>query len=251
MRSFFFFVCTFVSLNAFSQVMPTVVINEFMAINDSLGTIVDPLGQTEDWVELFNNSSSTINLSNWHLSDSLPNPTYYTFPVGVSIAANGFLIAWCDEDSTQEGLHVSFRLGGNGEDILIADAGGTIIDSYTFGQQQINKSAARQPNGTGSFVIGQPTFNTFNSPVSSQDLAIELPVFATHNNGIARLHITQEIGESRVFVYSADGRLQAGQPISGNAETVELGGFFGVSGIYIIKVATKTGFKTLRLVVGS
>lgn len=56
------------------------VINEFMASNDSLSGIVDPNGQTEDWIEFYNNGNSTLNLEGFFLSDKPDNPQKWSFP---------------------------------------------------------------------------------------------------------------------------------------------------------------------------
>ena len=44
-----------------------IVINEFLARNDT--TVSDQDGEFDDWIELFNNSSGTISLQGYFLSD--------------------------------------------------------------------------------------------------------------------------------------------------------------------------------------
>ena len=45
------------------------------------------------------------------------------------------------------------------------DAQGYFLDNISFDQQTVDKGYARIPNGTGPFVIQEPTFNTFNETV--------------------------------------------------------------------------------------
>ncbi len=76
----------------FTNLHGQVVINEFSAANTTGAT--DNYGNNEDWIELFNTTGAAVNLAGWHLSDQLANPTKYTIPAGVTIAANGFLRFW-------------------------------------------------------------------------------------------------------------------------------------------------------------
>ncbi|MBI5470802.1 MAG: lamin tail domain-containing protein [Ignavibacteriae bacterium] len=136
-----------------------VVINEFMAQNDS---ILDPAGEAEDWIELFNNTSDTLNLNSAYLSDDAAQPAKWQFPAGTTINPHGYLIVWADEDSGQAGLHANFKLSANGEHLRLSNFDLSVVDSLTFGLQTANRSMARIPNGTGSFVQGRPTFNANN-----------------------------------------------------------------------------------------
>ncbi len=136
-----------------------VVINEFMADNDS---IPDPSGEKDDWIELFNNSDNEIDLSGIYLSDSYTSPTKWSFPEGTKISAKSYLIVWADENLTQPGIHANFKLSASGERIILSNLDNTIIDSVSFSTQIKNKSMARHPNGVGAFSIGEPTFNANN-----------------------------------------------------------------------------------------
>jgi hypothetical protein len=136
-----------------------VVINEFMAQNDS---IPDPAGEFDDWIEFYNNTANPINLGGMYLSDDPTFPTKWQFPANTVIAAGSYLIVWADDDSAQAGLHASFQLSANGEHIRLSNTNASVLDSVTFGGQVANRSMARIPNGTGSFVQARATFNANN-----------------------------------------------------------------------------------------
>lgn len=136
-----------------------VALNEFMAQNDS---IFDPAGEAEDWIELYNNTANTINLGGMYLTDAAALPTKWQFPANTTIAPNGFLIVWADEDSGQAGVHAQFKLSASGEHLRLSNTDATALDSVTFGAQTRNLSLARIPNGTGAFVQGKHTFNANN-----------------------------------------------------------------------------------------
>ncbi len=139
-----------------------VVINELMADNDNI--IADPQGDNDDWIELFNRTDSDVDLTGMYLSDKVDNPTKWQFPDGIEIAANGYLIVWCDEDhddeAATEGLHSNFKLSKSGETVLLVDTdanGNTVLDSVVFGEQGTDVAYGRFPNGTGDFQIVRPT----------------------------------------------------------------------------------------------
>ncbi len=157
---------TFNAVNVLYTPAGDVVINEFMAQNN---TIPDPSGEFDDWIEMYNNTNQPINLSGYYFSDKYSNPTKWTFPTNTIIEANSFLIVWADENEGQLGLHANFKLSVSGEQIIFSKPDLTVIDSITFGVQTADLSMARIPNGTGPFVQGQPTFNASNTPVKVEN----------------------------------------------------------------------------------
>ncbi len=136
------------------------VINEFMASNDA--TIADQDGEFEDWIELYNNTNASIDLTGYFLSDDEANLTQWAFPTGTSIGANGYLTVWADDDEDQAGLHANFKLSASGESIFLVNAAGEIEDVISYVDQTTNISFGRFPNGTGEFQEMNPTFNSEN-----------------------------------------------------------------------------------------
>jgi spore coat protein CotH len=146
------------------------VINEIVASNDTGNT--DELGEYEDWVELYNTTSSTLSLDNLYLSDDADDKLIYQFPTGTLLAANSYLIVWCDKDEEQGDFHADFKLSAGGESVILSYADGTILENITFGNQTTDMSYARSPNGTGDFVIKTPTFGTDNDTVLSTETIV-------------------------------------------------------------------------------
>ncbi|MGB4959762.1 MAG: CotH kinase family protein [Saprospiraceae bacterium] len=143
----------------------TVVINEFMASNN--GVVKDEAGQSDDWIELYNLTDRDINMAGYYITDNPDNLSKFKFPENTIIKSNGYLVLWADEEQEQGPLHTNFKLSTSGEVIFLLDNNLTMIDSITFGPQIAGKSSARKPNGTGSFVIGDHTFNINNDQISS------------------------------------------------------------------------------------
>lgn len=167
-----------------SVLQPTVgqvVINEFLAVNQSGAT--DDVGQNEDWIELYNTSNTSLNLSGLYLSDSYTNPLKYMFPGNAIIPAHGFLTIWADEDSpTTSALHCNFKLSASGEKLILSKASG-ILDSISFGVQTADISFGRCPDGTGEFSIqSMPSYNLSNCTVGLNELNSEPLVISVFPN---------------------------------------------------------------------
>ncbi len=156
------------SVDAASSDSP-VVINEIMASNSS--TASDENGEFDDWIELYNPGSVAIDMSGYFLTDNPANLSKWAFPAGTSIAANGYLIVWADEDQDQGPLHANFKLSGAGEILYLLDSMQQFVDTMSFTEQTTDMGYARVPNGSGPFVIQMPTFNATNavSATSSPD----------------------------------------------------------------------------------
>ncbi len=128
-----------------------IVINEFMAKNES--NYEDPQGDYDDWIELYNNSDETVDLSGMYMSDSAEKLLKWQFPENTTLAPGDYLIIWADEDSKDEpGLHCNFKLSAQGETLWLFDTderNNMILDTVTFGEQQADNSFGRFPDGEG------------------------------------------------------------------------------------------------------
>lgn len=141
-----------------------VVINELMASNSN--TAEDQDGEFDDWIELYNRTGSSIDLSGYFLSDNANQLEKWEFPSGTTIDANGYLIVWADKDTLQSGLHANFKLSADGETVVLSN-NGTEYQRVIYGVQTSDLGYARVPNGTGAFVIQNPTFNANNDNATS------------------------------------------------------------------------------------
>ena len=147
-------------------------LNEFLAKNDQSN--VDPAGEYDDWLEIFNNGTDKIELAGLYLTDDPQNLTKWRFPDTTSALAGGaFRVIWCDEDAGQQGLHASFKLAASGEFLaLVAADGRTILDSLSFGAQQADQSLGRYPDGFGNWQTMLPTPGKSNLPTAVETTTI-------------------------------------------------------------------------------
>ncbi len=144
----------------------SVVINEFLA--DNITDSTDENGQHEDWIELFNNTNSPINLYGLYLSDDFSNPKKYPFPNPTIIQPFSVLPFWADEDvSTGQYQHCNFSLLSLGEQLILGNGSTLVLDSITFGLQYPDSSMGRCIDGWGVIHhLPYTSFNYFNCPFS-------------------------------------------------------------------------------------
>ncbi len=214
-----------------------IVINEFMASNTS--TIADEAGEFNDWIELYNTSGSPVSLNGWFLTDNPANLMKWDFPTNVSIPAYDYLIIWADEDSSQGPLHANFKLSALGEQLMLINASGAIVQDVTFGAQQSDKGYARSPNGTGSFVIKNPTFKANNdtgiSAVGDEAQAEILAIFPNPASDGEVVLRSEKPVQQTVEVFDQLGRLRLKKAFF-NETKMDVSDW--PAGMYLIKTET-------------
>jgi hypothetical protein len=153
-----------------------IIINEWMASNT--GTLADPAdgepARYDDWFELFNTGSHTVDLSGYFLTDTLSLWNQWAVPAGTLLAPGAHLLVWADGQNKQNGfssdLHANFQLSKGGEAIGLFAPDGTAIDTVTFGPQTNNVSQGHFPDGVGdTYFMTHPTPRTANTvPAANQ-----------------------------------------------------------------------------------
>lgn len=170
-----YFLLTTLILSTYST-KAQVVINELVASN--LNSAFDQAQEADDWFELYNASNATVDISNWKLSDDYATPNKWTIPNGTTIPAKGFLLIWADNDVFQGSNHANFKLSAGGEQIILSNTIGTIIDSLTFGPQQTDISYGRTPDGSSQFgYFTSTTPGTPNNDTPALSVTTDLPIF--------------------------------------------------------------------------
>jgi CotH kinase protein/Lamin Tail Domain/Secretion system C-terminal sorting domain len=174
------------------QLSDDVAINEIMASNNS--TASDEAGEFEDWIELYNNTATSIDLSNYYLSDDDSNLLKWAFPQGTTLDAGAYLIVWADNDQGQGPLHANFKLSASGESLLLVNPSGDVVNRVDFGEQTTDASYSRIPNGLGSFVIKNPTFGYNNEATTSvsQTAVGAIRVFPNPVNGYLTIEVEKD-----------------------------------------------------------
>lgn len=229
---------------------PTVgdlVINEFMASNDE--TVADQDGEYDDWIELYNNGASSIDLEGYYLSDDATDLMKWAFPAGTTIDNNSYLVIWADNDEDQEGLHAAFKLSASAESVFLVNPTGTIVDEVSYVDQSADISYGRSPNGTGDFQVMSPTFNAENSsPTSTFDSELGmvlLKAFPNPANSEITLSAVEEL--ATVSIYNLLGQMVSESYPKRQETTINISHL--TNGIYFIKAATAADKIAIRRIV--
>ncbi len=183
-----------------------VVINELMASNTS--AIADQDGEFDDWIELYNKSTNSIDLSGYYLSDDLADPTKWTIPSGTTIMGNDYLIIWTDKDTTQAGLHANFKLSADGEGAILTTPALEIADQVYFSSYDTDYAFARVPNGTGNFMWQSASFGMNNETNAVETHLASNPDFLIFPNPASdKVYIkTDESELSKLSIFTITGQ---------------------------------------------
>lgn len=174
----------------------TIVINEVLAFNRNAYANSNDY---PDCIEIRNNGTTTMDISGYTLTDDPLTPAKYTLPSGSTITAGGYLIVFADSATTSPGLHTSFGLDSDGDQILLLN-GATIVDSVTFGPQAPDVSIGRITNGTGGWQACTPTIGLTNSAKTLGSIA---------NLKINEYMANPAYGEDWFEVYNSDSNVVA------------------------------------------
>lgn len=124
-----------------TDVLPQLVINEFMASSTTCcPDMSSGSAEYDDWIEIYNAGTSTVDLSGMYLSDNLLDPFKSKIPQGITLAAGEFKVFWADEQGSQGPLHLNFKLSKGGEAVGLFYLDGRTIHSKEYSGQSDNKS---------------------------------------------------------------------------------------------------------------
>ena len=232
------------------------VINELLA--DNTNTLADQNGEYDDWVELYNTGISPIALTGKYLTD---NPSAlakwrFTQP-NLSINPGEFLLVWCDDQTTQAGIHTNFKLSASGEFAAMVDTDGvSVIDSISFGPQAKNISFGRSPDGGVQWRTMTPTPGKSNAVTSVGSVAVipstfSLSVFPNPFNPVTQIRFSSpQRGHVHIAIYTMLGEIVA-TLVDGNADVgihdVLWDASDRASGVYICRLQAESGGMSARL----
>jgi hypothetical protein len=220
-----------------------VLINEIVASNSN--SAYDLNAESDDWVELFNTTSSTIDLSGMYLTDEPLNLMKWAFPIGTSIPANGYLLVWCDNDPGQAGIHTNFKLSSLGENLVFSN-GAMTYDQVAFGVQTTDFAYARCPDGGVSFNSATPTPLASNNCIASiQESIATLDVLVYPNPAIDELTIVSEENEKfQLTITDLQGRLILNEQIEFGSTQIDVSQW--MNGVFYVTFTRSNGQKLTK-----
>lgn len=185
----------------------TVIINEVMASNAS--TIADEDGDYEDWIELYNHGSETINLNGFGLSDDYDEAFRWYFP-DIDITPGEFLLVWASGKNRKDPakpLHTIFSISSEGEELLLTAPDGARLDELTPRLIPTDISVGRLPDDQSSwYYFDDPTPGSPNTHEAWSDI-LPAPVFS-HPGGFYEnellLELSVSVDDASIY-YTLDG----------------------------------------------
>ena len=123
-----------------------------------------------DWVELYNGTDGTINLSGMGLSDRPDKPRKWQFPDGVTIAPGQYMVVYLSGLNTTANesgklCHANFALAADGyEELVLSTPAGVIVDRVSLPAQYSNISYGRISGRQGFFYFTESTAMAANAP---------------------------------------------------------------------------------------
>lgn len=130
-------------------------INEWMA-NPATG---------DDWIELHNPGNHPVDLSGWHLTDNLTQPTKHRLPphTFLGVGPDAYLRIQADGTAGVSASHAPFKLDAKGESLGLANPAGEILQSLSFGASAPGVSEGRFPDDSPT-IVRFPTLPTPGAP---------------------------------------------------------------------------------------
>ena len=184
-----------------------VIITEVMVSNDTVA--IGATGLTADYIELYNVSAASVDLSNYGLSDDLGRPRKWQFPLGATIEPGERKIIILDgqtELSTYYELHTSFKLSKTDDTVVsFCDPTGKVLDRIPLPEDiPTDHSYGRSQGYAGFYYYNAPTPGSENG-VGYYGYA-STPSFSL-NGGLYKgsVQVTITAAEGTVVYYTTDG----------------------------------------------
>ena len=241
-----------------AQGVTPVRINEVSGSNDSY---IDEYGKKGDWVELYNTTDAEIDVEGMYLTDNLDKPEKYQITKGktkaqTKIPAHGYLIIWCDNkrETTDHGLHASFKIDGDGGKIALTAADKSWTDVITYDAHDANSTVMRYPDGCADvYTTNVPTIGLSNvmtsyvATVNQSGGSDVSPVIAGASDfrlsyGSQQLLLKSEASDAvEIAIYTADGRLVEEATVHTIGGTGRLDVSSLASGFYVARATDGNG----------
>ena len=157
------------SVETSSQKVSSLVISEVVSLANS-NSFVDPVLGQPDWIELFNNTDSSINLLDYTISEGSTNK--YTFP-DATLGAGEYMLVYCcsqPQGVDTDAYCTGFKLSKSGSILLLSSPEG-VIQTLTVPELETDLAWGLASDGTYKYFIPTPgTANTTRSFATLEEL---------------------------------------------------------------------------------
>ena len=153
---------------------PTTFVTDDLIINEvhskNRNDLVDSIGNSPDWIELYNKGTTIIDLNYFYLTDNINKKCKWKISLQDSSARQlgpgEYISFYADSDTLSREFHTNFSIASTGEGIYLYQVFGVdtlLTDSMYITERITDVSYGRYPDGTGTlrnFVL--PTFTASN-----------------------------------------------------------------------------------------
>jgi hypothetical protein len=229
-----------------------IIINEFCA---DKSTEKDDFNETEDWIELYNKGTETIDIAGLFLTDNLNKKTKHKIAKGdpnTILSPGEYMILWADENITQGVRHLNFKLASGGEQLGLYQMAGLdtlALDEVVYKKQYEDVSMSRIPNVTGPFMqtsmitpLAENIFQTVVIPVTGfEEVSASVSVYP--NPASTDIFIRSDAAIDEVNIYDVIGSVAASFRNVKSNEPLTVRDL--KQGLYIVRV--RSGVKELLI----
>ncbi|MEG0493491.1 MAG: lamin tail domain-containing protein [Clostridia bacterium] len=209
-----------------------VYISEVMASNDMIALGVS--GVMTDYVELYNSSPNTVDLSNYGLSDNLKRPRRWQFPQGTAITPGEYKIIYLDGQpnlSTTTEYHTNFKIArAGGETITFCDPTGRVLDRLPLKLIPTDHSFGRTIGYGGFYYYDIPTPAAANG--TGYYGYTSIPSFSQRGGEYkTSVQVSISIPENSTVYYTLDGSI----PTEEKGTRYNAGDVFDISRVTVLR----------------
>ncbi|WP_367391605.1 CotH kinase family protein [Lewinella sp. LCG006] len=181
-----------------------VLINEICASNNA--SIEDEFGAFPDWIELYNAGENALNLAGYSLSDDPADPAKWSFPEIILEPDDWLLVFASDRNVVATNPHTNFKLSASGENVVLSNPAGLIVDQLNFpalsedqsygrlldGSSQLALFTVPSPGSTNNDAIGSGFANSPEWITKGHFFATAKTIQLSHSNPEAMLFFTRD-----------------------------------------------------------
>ena len=148
--------------DAVSDVAPVgaVRVTEVMSSNKS--AVADENGLYPDWVEVHNAGNEPVDVTGWTLTDDIKRLVPFTFPE-MTLEPDQYVVIYCDDglkNTPGYPFHAPFKLSAQGEQVLLFNKKGDIMEALTVPALGANQVYCLTPEdqwaASGQYTPGRP-----------------------------------------------------------------------------------------------
>ena len=193
-----FGVFVFLGCGSLFAQFPDIVINEFLASNQTSNQDPD-FEAFSDWLELYNTTDAEMDISGYYLTDNMDDRAKWQFPGMTIIPSHSYLLVWADNQDTE--LHTNFKISKNGEELALSDPDTNTIDSIRFGGQEDDISFGRHPLNVSEWVyFSPPSPGSENNSANTADITPQ-PQFSQDGGFYSGSQVISFINTNSLDIY--------------------------------------------------